>query len=306
MTGAVLGITGGTGFVGKTLIRLALSQGHRVRALTRSAQPEQDGIEWIAGALDRPESLRALAKGSDAVIHVAGVVNAADRAGFEAGNVGGTLAMIEAARDAGVRRFIHVSSLSAREPELSVYGWSKARAETLVQASGLDWTIVRPPAIFGPEDREMLDLFRMARRGFVLLPPEGRISVLEVSDLARLLLAVLPASEAQARIYEADDGTAGGWSHIQFGKAIGVAVGKDVTTLSTPAPLLNLAARFDGFFRGSGAKLTADRVRYFCHPDWVIDPERRPPAALWRPEIDTHEGLKATARAYAEAGWLKR
>lgn len=306
MTGAVIGITGGTGFVGKTLIRLARSQGHRVRALTRSPQPERDGVEWIEGALDRPESLRALAGGSDAVIHVAGVVNATDRAGFEAGNVGGTLAMIEAARDAGVRRFIHVSSLSAREPELSVYGWSKARGENLVQASGLDWTIVRPPAIFGPEDREMLDLFRMARRGFVLLPPEGQISVIEVSDLARLLLAVLPASEAQAQIYEADDGAAGGWSHTGFGKAIGAAVGKEVATLSAPAPLLNLAARFDGFFRGSGAKLTADRVRYFCHPDWVIDPERRPPAALWRPEIDTSEGLKATALAYAEAGWLKR
>lgn len=306
MTGAVIGITGGTGFVGKTLIRLARSQGHRVRALTRSPQPKRDGVEWIEGALDRPESLRALAGGSDAVIHVAGVVNATDRAGFEAGNVGGTLAMIEAARDAGVRRFIHVSSLSAREPELSVYGWSKARGENLVQASGLDWTIVRPPAIFGPEDREMLDLFRMARRGFVLLPPEGQISVIEVSDLARLLLAVLPASEAQAQIYEADDGTAGGWTHSGFGKAIGAAVGKEVATLSAPAPLLNLAARFDGFFRGSGAKLTADRVRYFCHPDWVIDPERRPPAALWRPEIDTSEGLKATALAYAAAGWLKR
>lgn len=306
MTKPVLGITGGTGFVGKALIRLALSLGHRVRALARSPQPEQEGVDWIAGALDRPESLRALAGGSDAVIHVAGVVNAPDQAGFEKGNVGGTLAMIEAARDAGVRRFIHVSSLSAREPDLSVYGWSKARGETLVQASGLDWTIVRPPAIFGPGDREMLDLFRMARRGFVLLPPEGQISVIEVSDLARLLLAILPVSEAQAQIYEADDGTEGGWAHTAFGKAIGEAVGKDVTTLSAPVPLLNLAARFDGFFRGSGAKLTADRVRYFCHPDWVIDPGRRPPETLWRPEIDTHEGLKATAQAYAEAGWLKR
>lgn len=306
MTKPVLGITGGTGFVGKTLIRLARAQGHRVRALTRSPQSDQDGVEWVDGALDRPESLRALARGSDAVIHVAGVVNAVDRAGFEAGNVGGTLAMIEAARDAGVRRFIHVSSLSAREPDLSVYGWSKAKGETLVQASGLDWTIIRPPAIFGPGDGEMLDLFRMARRGVVLLPPEGQISVIEVSDLARLLLAVLPAPEAQARVYEADDGTIGGWSHTDFGKAIGMAVGKDVATFSAPAPLLNLAARLDGFFRGTGAKLTADRVRYFCHPNWVVDPERRPPASLWQPEIDTNEGLRATALAYAEAGWLKR
>lgn len=306
MNRTTLAITGGTGFVGKTLIRLARSQGHPVRALTRSPQPEQDGVEWIEGALDRPDRLRALANGSDAVIHVAGVVNAPDHEGFETGNVSGTLAMIEAARDAGVRRFIHVSSLSAREPGLSAYGWSKARGEALVQASGLDWTIVRPPWVYGPGDADTLDLFKMARRGVVLLPPEGQISVIEVSDLARLLLAVLPAPEAQAHVYEADDGTIGGWSHTGFGKAIGTAVGKDVATFSAPALLLNLAARLDGFFRGTGAKLTVDRVRYFCHPNWVVDPERRPPASLWQPEIDTNEGLRATALAYAEAGWLKR
>lgn len=301
----VLAMTGGTGFVGKTLIRLALSRGHRVRALTRSPQAPLNGVEWVAGALDRPESLRALIRESDAVIHVAGVVNAPDRAGFEAGNVTGTLAMIEAARDAGVRRFVHVSSLAAREPRLSAYGWSKARAETLVQASGLDWTIVRPPAIFGPDDREFLDLFRMARLGFLLLPPEGRISVIEVSDLARLLLAVLPAADAQAQVFEADDGTIGGWSHSAFGRAIGMAVGRQVKTLSTPPGLLALAARLDRFFRGSGAKLTADRVRYFCHPDWVIDPAGRPPPSLWTPGIKTPDGLAYTARAYREAGWLK-
>ena len=98
MKKAVLAITGGTGFVGTTLIRLAQSQGHRIRALTRSQQTAQEGVEWIPGSLDRPESLRTLVEGSDAVIHVAGVVNAPDRAGFEAGNVSGTLAMIEATR----------------------------------------------------------------------------------------------------------------------------------------------------------------------------------------------------------------
>lgn len=306
MKKAVLAITGGTGFVGTTLIRLAQSQGHRIRALTRSQQTAQEGVEWIPGSLDRPESLRTLVEGSDAVIHVAGVVNAPDRAGFEAGNVSGTLAMIEATRDAGVRRFVHVSSLSAREPELSDYGWSKAKAESLVQASALDWTIVRPPWIFGPGDADTLDLFKMARRGFVVLPPTGQISVIEVSDLARLLLAVLPASETKTQIYEADDGAEGGWSHSNFGKAIGAAVDKDVATIPAPAPFLRLAAGLDGFFRGSGARLTADRVRYFCHPDWVIDPLRRPPASLWKPEVETRTGLKSTAHAYVEAGWLKR
>lgn len=301
----MLAITGGTGFVGKTLIRLATAQGLHVRALARSPQPAQAGVEWIEGALDRPEALRTLVRGSDAVIHVAGVVNAPDRAGFEVGNVAGTLAMVEAARDAGVRRFVHVSSLTAREPELSNYGWSKARAETIVQASGLDWTIIRPPAIYGPGDRDMLDLFGMARRGFILLPPKAQISVIEVSDLARLLLAVIPASETQAQLYEADDGKPGGWGYTGFGRAIGHAVGRDVKTLSAPPALLNIAARLDRLFRGAEAKLTADRVSYFCHPDWVIDPARCAPPHLWQPLVDTREGLKATAQAYVAAGWLK-
>src|SRR3546814_14244242 len=79
--------------------------------------------------------------------------------------------MIAAAAAADVGRFVHVSSLAAREPELSAYGRSKAESEKLMAESGLDWAIVRPPAVYGPGDRESLELFRMAARGLVLLPP---------------------------------------------------------------------------------------------------------------------------------------
>jgi uncharacterized protein YbjT (DUF2867 family) len=301
---ATLAITGGTGFVGQTLLRLALEGGYRVRALTRTPQYDRPQVRWINGALDQPEMLVELVSGADAVIHVAGVVNAADRAGFERGNVAGTLAMIEAARAAGVARFIHVSSLSARAPELSHYGWSKARAETIVQASGLDWTIVRPPAIYGAGDRDMLDLFRFARRGVVPMPPKGRISVIEVSDLARLLLTLVDAPETRAAVYEPDDGRPGGWSHTEFGRAIGGAVGRSVIAPSLPRPVLGLASRIDRLVRGEKARLTADRVAYMCHPDWVADPARRPPATLWTPSVATPDGLVTTAQSYRDAGWL--
>lgn len=299
-----LAITGGTGFVGQTLLRLAVERGFQVRALARRAQPEMAGVEWVDGALHRAETLQLLAAGSDAVIHVAGVVNAPGRAGFEAGNVGGTLAMVEAARDAGVERFIHVSSLSAREPGLSDYGWSKARAETIVRASGLDWTIVRPPWVYGPGDSDTLDLFKAAKWGVVPVPPAGRVSVIEVSDLARLLLALIDAPEARARVYEADDGVEGGWSHADFARAIGAAVGKSTMPLAMPRRLLLAASKLDRAMRGKSAKLTADRVAYFCHPDWVVSPDARPDAELWMPQVETRQGLKATAEAYREAGWL--
>ena len=219
---SVLAITGGTGFVGRRLIDLALAGGHAVRALTRRTQPPRDGLTWVEGALDQPDALATLVADADAVIHVAGVVNAADRAGFATGNIDGTRAMIAAA--AG-KRFVHVSSLSAREPQLSSYGWSKAEAEHLVEASGLDWTIVRPTAVYGPGDTEMRDLFRMAARGVALLPPRGRASLIAVDDLAALLL-ILAARQGPRAILEVDDGV--DLSHADLARAIGVAVGRRV------------------------------------------------------------------------------
>jgi uncharacterized protein YbjT (DUF2867 family) len=304
MSRRTLAITGATGFVGQTLVRMALAGGWRVRALTRSPKPSSEGLSWINGSLEDVASLAELVRGSDAVIHVAGVVNARDRAGFVKGNIEGTRAVVGAAQSSSVRRFIHVSSLSAREPALSNYGWSKAEAETVVAHSELDWTMVRPPAIYGPGDKDMLDLFKMAQHGFILLPPAGRLSVIEVSDLARLLLVLADKPETIGKIYEADDGRAGGWSHVDFGRAISKAVGKRVVTLSMPRALVSLGATLDRLVRGGGAKLTPDRAAYFCHPDWVISESAYVPAEIWAPQIETLAGLCETAKAYRNAGWL--
>ncbi|HET9510945.1 MAG TPA: NAD-dependent epimerase/dehydratase family protein, partial [Sphingomonas sp.] len=173
-----LAITGATGFVGKRLVALALAQGHSVAALTRRPRAGGDGVNWVFGSLETPNALTSLMRGADAAIHVAGVVNAADRAGFASGNIDGTQTVVAAARQMDVRRFVHVSSLAAREPDLSNYGWSKAEAERIVVGSDAAWDIVRPPAVYGPGDRDMLEIFRMAKRGVALLPPGGRMSAI--------------------------------------------------------------------------------------------------------------------------------
>src|SRR3546814_18954285 len=90
---------------------------------------------------------------------------------------------------------------------LSHYGWSKYKAERNVMASGLDWTIIRPPAIYGPADTEMLVLFRLASRRLMLLPPGGRLSVVEVSDFARLILACVRDDEISTGGMYAPDNT---------------------------------------------------------------------------------------------------
>lgn len=296
----ILAVTGGTGFVGSRTLDRALAGGHRVRALARRVQPERHGVTWIAGALDDGAALAELVDGSDAVIHVAGVVNA-DLAGFIAGNIEGTRAIVTAGQNAQVRRFVHVSSLSAREPQLSDYGWSKAEAEKVVEASGLDWTILRPAAVFGPGDMEMRDLFRAAKLGLALLPPPGLMSAVAVDDLARLLVTVAERGAVRT-IYEVDDGTS--WTHADFARAIGAAVGQRVMPLHLPRALMLLGAWVDRRLRGDQAKLTRDRVGYLTHPDWTARPECRVPADLWSPRVDTREGLAETARWYRANGLL--
>lgn len=295
----IVALTGATGFVGGRLLDQALAAGHRVRALVRRPQPARAGVTWIAGDLSAPG---ALGEGADAFVHVAGAVNARDRAGFAAANIAGTTAIVAAARAAGVARFVQVSSLAAREPALSNYGWSKAAAEQVVADSGLAWTIVRPPAVYGPGDLDQRDLFRMARLGLALMPPPGRLSALHGDDLARLLLA-LARAPGEGATYE-PDGPDGPITHRQYFAAIGAAVGRRPLPLPLPAALLRLGARADRRWRGDRARLTADRVAYMTHSDWTADPAKAPPPALWRPRIALAEGMADAARWYRAHGLL--
>ena len=299
-----IAITGGTGFVGAHLIDAALAAGHEVAALTRREVPERDGLHWIGGDLQDRSALEQLVDGAEAIIHVAGVISAPTAAEFELGNVAGTLSMLAAATAGGVHRFVHISSLAAREPRLSLYGDSKRKAEDLVMSSGLDWVVVRPPAVYGPGDKETLELFRMAKLGLMLMPPRGHVSVIHVDDLARLLLALAQYSAPSNILVEPDDGKKGGWTHREFARALGVAVGTRPTIVSSPGIVLRLAARADQLFRGPKAKLTVDRAAYFSHRNWVVEPKRACPPELWGPEIDTPRGLKETADWYRLQGWL--
>jgi len=299
-----LAVTGATGFVGSHLLDVATAAGHEIVALTRREQSPREHVTWVGGDLHDRTALERLVADADAIIHVAGVITGHTAAVFERGNVEGTLAMLAAATAGGVRRFVDVSSLAAREPRLSLYGGSKARAEELVMRSGLDWAIVRPPAVYGPGDRETLELFRMAKLGVMLMPPKGRISVIHADDLARLLLALAAADAPSAILIEPDDGKPGGWSHREFARALGRAVGSKPAIVSSPGIVLRLAARADQLFRRERAKLTVDRAAYFSHRNWVVEPKRAAPPGLWHPRVETTQGLAETARWYREQEWL--
>lgn len=299
-----IALTGATGFVGSHLLRRLQDEGHDLRALTRRKMRALDRVEWIDGDLANRDSLAELVAGCDSVIHVAGVLNAATAAGFTAGNVSGTGNLLDVAAQAGCGRFVHVSSLAAREPSLSLYGASKAQAEDRVRHSPMSFAVVRPPAVYGPGDRETLELFRMAQRRILFMPPTGRLSLIHVDDLARLLAALADPDGPANLTIEPDDGRPGGYDHREFGRLLGLAVRRHVLTVNSPRLLLSLGARLDRLVRGKEAKLTRDRVAYFCHPDWVCDPALAAPPELWRPAIEAAGGLAATAHWYRAEHWL--
>lgn len=303
-----LAVTGGTGFVGSRV--LALADGPW-QALTRRPR---EGVGWVTGDLADKGALARMCEGARAVIHVAGVVNARDRAGFDAGNVAGTANVIAAAKAAGVRRFVHVSSLAAREPGLSDYGASKAGADQLVRESGLDWVMVRPPAVHGPGDREMLPLFRLAAAGWGLAPGTeagraGRISIIHVDDLARALLALADTGPV-AEVLELDDGQGdrGGYSHAEFASLAGAAAGRArVRTLTVPPGLLALAAgaaTLAAKAMGGVPKLSRDRARYMLHDDWVARGGNARLAGVWAPRHVGLAGLAETVAGYRAKGWM--
>jgi nucleoside-diphosphate-sugar epimerase len=298
-----LAVTGGTGFVGSHVLEQALAQGVAVQALTRRpVAAEGPQPHWITGTLADPAALAQLCAGAQAVIHIAGAVNVPSRAEFANANIAGTQAIVDAAQDAGVQRIVHVSSLAAREPGLSHYGWSKAEAERVIMDSALYWTIIRPPAIYGPRDADMFEMFRAAKWGVVPVPPRGSTSIIHAADLARLLLACTAAPQS-GLIFEPDDGRPGGWLHSELAKAIGTAMGRAVWAPGLPGLALRSAARLDRLLRGDKARLTPDRARYMLHPDWVSNSTMAVPASLWEPRISTAEGLVQTAQWYREAGW---
>ena len=213
---------------------------------------------------------------------------------------------VAAAKAAGVARFVFVSSLSAREPDLSAYGKSKADAEALVRESGFDWTMVRPPGVYGPGDKDYLELFKAAKFGVVPVPPEGRSSLIHVEDLARLLVALAPVNPVtRGQTYEPWDDNPFGYEHRELAKMIGAALGKD-TIIAAPLPpaVMQLGAQIHRLLRGSKAKLTPDRVGYMLHPDWVCDMKKAPPISLWRAVWGGEDGMKMTADWYREEGWL--
>lgn len=306
-------LTGGTGFIGAPLLRALAAGGWAVRALHRRrpgrTPPSVTGVEWIEGDLGDEAALRALAKGTNALIHCAGTVRGARRADFDRINAEGTARLVRVAAGLpGAPRLLLMSSLAARMPELSDYSGSKRRGELAVEGApkNLRWTVLRPPAVYGPGDRELLPLFRWVARGIAPLPAGGggRFSLIHVDDLAAAVLRWLAADTGYGRSFELDDGHPGGYDWDTVLKVAGrvLRAGAPVRRVPIPVGMLRVAATANlaaARLLRYAPMLTPGKVREITHPDWLCDSHDFALATGWHAAVGLEAGL---AQAYGRHG----
>lgn len=299
-------ITGGTGFIGKSLIYRFLQENIRVRALVRPASISScfnaPGLSWIHGELNSEESLGQLLDGASAVVHCAGSVRGASVSDFVPANVSGVEKIARMARSsADSPRFLLISSLAARSPELSCYAASKRQGEEVLRgaANGLDWTIIRPPAVYGPGDREMLPLLQWIRRGMVFVPGggTGRFSLIFIDDLTEAVLSWLVSGAGSGGCFELHDGKAGGYCWEEVRGIASELYRRPVRCIDIPRIALDAVAHVNSAVaRISGYRpmLTPGKVRELCHDDWVCDNSSFSSVTQWRPVVEFREGLLRT------------
>ncbi|CAO3433284.1 NAD-dependent epimerase/dehydratase family protein [Azospirillum doebereinerae] len=312
----VAAVTGGTGFLGRAVVAALVRKGWRVRLLVRRNAghwpcPDHE-LELTFGDLADTETLHRLVCGADAVVHLAGLIKARARADFIAVNrdgAGRVAAAVAAAAPAA--RLVHVSSLAAREPDLSDYAASKRAGEDAVRAGcgGAPWVMVRPSAVYGPRDAETLAVFRGARGPVLPLlhGPDARVCLIHAEDAA-MAVAALCADGPTGRVFELSDGRRDGYSWRAVLEEAARAVGGAPRIVRLPPPLVRLAgavAGLAGRLTGRASMLTPGKLREMLHPDWSSAADRQPPPAIWTPRIPLPEGFAGTVRWYRDAGWLR-
>ena len=320
-------VTGATGFIGGLLAEHLVASGHRVTALVRDPSRALDlealGVRLAPGELaDAPGLERAL-DGQEVVFHVAGLIKARRDEEFARANVDGVRALVHAADRVGIRRFVHVSSmaaagpaqrgrpLSGSEPErpLTPYGRSKLLGERAVRESGLAWTILRPPLVYGPRDRELLRVFRACGRGVVPVFGDGAQELCAAfgPDLAVALVRTAMSDRTVGRTYYPCHPEI--FTSERFAREVGSAVGRQVRIVRVPtlaAQLLLGASGFLARLAGRSTLLHANKASELLAEAWTADPKPFERDTGWWAEHDLRSGLAATADWYRERGWLRR
>lgn len=295
-------VTGATGFIGGAIARSLLDSGWRVRVLVRASSTEKPlpgGVEQIVGSLDDLDKLEDLLEGADAVVHCAAVVRGAAESTFMRTNTDAVESLVRlAAEKTSVERFLLLSSLAASRPEVSPYAASKRAAERKLETAGgaMVRLALRPPAVYGPGDRELLPLFKAMARG--VAPAWGdrkaRFSLIFVTDLVAAVTQWLSSRTPAGGVFELHDGRVDGYSMDEVIEIAAAVLQRRIRRISVPAKVLDLTANINVRLARVARyepMLTPWKLRELRHPRWVCDNSAFTAVSGWEPRILLPEGL---------------
>lgn len=273
-------MTGATGFIGRRCVARCLNAEYELKALVRpgreAALPDHPRLKPVAGDLDHPAALAALVTGAGTILHVAGAVRGRNQAEFIQTNINGTRRLTDAvAREAPAAHLIYVSSLAARHPELSWYAASKRAAEEVIPARHSQWSVLRPPVVYGRDDPALAPLWRWLARGWLLGPgsAHARFSLLHVDDLCEALVRLVSAGPANT-VLELHDGREGGYDHAALVDIAARRLGRRPRIIRVPPTILGVLSvlnQASAPMRCTAPLLVPGKARELAHPDWVCD-----------------------------------
>ena len=323
-------VTGATGFIGSHLVERLVAQGRSLRCLVRRSSTAGNlprAIELAHGDLESGAGLTEALRGIDTVIHLAGVTKARTAADYDRGNAVATANLLRAAAHLDeIGRFVYVSSLAAAGPSpadrpltetdeprpVSHYGRSKLAGEQAVRQSPLAerTVIVRPPVVYGPRDRDVLQMLRTVSRGWMarIGAAPRRFSHIYVGDLVDGIIAAADctSSSTGGQVFYLANAAPVSWD--EFGNLAARLMGRKLRTVAIPeqaAYVLGLCAEWGSRFSGKPGILSRDKVREACCAGWVCDPGRARRELGFCASTGLQEGLRRTLDWYKEAGWLK-
>lgn len=303
-----IAITGGSGFIGRQLVEKLCGAGYAVRALVHSSSllPHKT-LSVVQGSLHDERAITELLQGADAVIHCAGAVAAKNAEEFHRINAEGTALVGRIALQNGVERFLLISSIAAKAPHVSPYATSKKAAEEVLgDFPDLPWDVMRPPAVYGPEDLNILPLFRFLKHGMAIIPPtkNARLSFIYRDDVVDAIWTWLDKTKKPTHaVYEIDGGRDGGYSWREFlGQAAEIMV-VDPRYIRAPRPLLYLIGYFSQLVQRRPF-LSTGKISEMLHDDWVCDSHDFCHATGWVPQTDLKLGLAQSIAWYRDKGLL--
>jgi dihydroflavonol-4-reductase len=319
-------VTGGTGFIGSHLVDHLLQSGCEVRCLVR----DRTRLRWLQGKpvtifegdLDAEKVISKAASDTDAVFHLAGLTAAGSREVYREVNARGcrsvATASLAAVHPPGV--FVYLSSLAAVGPgrsdevvaenripqPVTEYGRSKLEGERFLKEMGpLPLVVVRPPAVYGPRDREIFPLFKLASRGiFPVFNPDSRISLIHVQDLIRGVVGAAQEGRVGETYFLTHPVPV---DALDLPRFFGEALGRKVRGFRIPVPLLKGAAALSetwGRITGNMPVFNSDKVRELTAAGWVCNWEKAQKEFSFKAEMGLDQGLLGTADWYRTQGWL--